>query len=626
MKKNGKEANLNRRTFLKGMGATGALAAAGLLSACQPSSLASDSNDATASEAAKLPDGSQCASDWLGKAPEIAETDIVETIETDIVVMGGGLAGVQASLAAAEGGAKVHVVELMSAETYSFKGNDIGHFNSQWMIDRGFGPYNEGEILAEFNRRNAGRCNPEIVKCYIANSGEMFDHLVSLVQWPDERIKLNPFSNPEISPLDPSQLIVHVPGISLDGPVEYPILAGGFKSWSSTAQFMGEPLHEAPEAVMPSERSRLGEVVQFSMLKAQELGAVWRFDEEATVLLQSSDGKVIGALAKKADGGYVRYNSSVGVILCTGDIGGNPQMAWALNSEVSEWAARAGKTPGEVMGFSPCKGDGQKMACWAGGMIEPTPRPIMNLYMPDAPWGTTPYILLNAEGKRFMNEASVPLAWSLSMRQPAGILANVTDANWFDTMKRAALDHGAPNCGRDWWFTELQEDIANVPLGDPSGGLCRDCTIGERQGHIVYGAETLDELLELLGYKDDAKQAALAEIERYNAICKSGKDTDFDKDSYLLQPVETPPFYGASWQNGRSGSVGLVSLTGVVTDNDLQVVTADNKPIGGLWAAGNCLGERYGLGYATPIAGTSVCMAMTHGRVAGKLATGQAVK
>jgi hypothetical protein len=622
-----KSEGLSRRAFLGSMGAAAAVAAVGL-TGCAPAAGGAGAPPASNPVAAtgSIPNGYQCASDWLGEAPVVDDASISETIQTDVLVIGGGLAGIQAALAAAEGGVQVHVAELASEDARKCKGNDIGHFNSQWMIDRGHGPFDEGEILQEFGIRNAGRANPEMARLYIANSGEMFDHFISLVNWPDDRIKLNPFSDPTISPLDPSQLIIHVPGAEADGPVTYPISQGGFKSWSSTAQFMGEPLHEAPEAVMPSERSRIDEVAQFSILKSQELGAVWRYGESGIVLVQDASKKVIGAITQKEDGSYVKYETSVGVILTTGDIGGNPEMAWALNSEVSEWAARAGLGPQDVMGFSTCKGDGQKMACWAGGLIEPTPRPIMNLYMPDAPWGTTPYILLNAYGKRFMNEAAVPLAWSTSMRQPAGILANFTDSNWLATMKKAALDHGAPNFGRSWWFDELEEDINNIPLGDPNGHICRDCTIGERQGHVVYGANTLDELAELLGYTGEAKTTALAEIEHYNELCRAGEDSDFSKDSYLLAPIETPPFYGASWQNGRIGSVGLVSLTGVMTDNTLQVVNGDNQPIGGLWAAGNCLGDRYGLGYATPIAGTSVGMAMTHGRVAGKFATGQTVK
>ena len=71
--------------------------------------------------------------------------------------------------------------------------------------------------------------------------------------------------------------------------------------------------------------------------------------------------------------------------------------------------------------------------------------------------------------------------------------------------------------------------------------------------------------------------------------------------------------------------MSLVTLTGLETNGDLQVVNQNYEPIPGLYAAGNTLGGRYGLQYTTPFAGNSIGMAMTHGRVAGKLITGQEV-
>ena len=62
-----------------------------------------------------------------------------------------------------------------------------------------------------------------------------------------------------------------------------------------------------------------------------------------------------------------------------------------------------------------------------------------------------------------------------------------------------------------------------------------------------------------------------------------------------------------------------VETAGVPCDRTLSVLKADRTgTIKGLYAAGNVLGERYGNGYATPSAGNSIGMAMTHGRVAGK--------
>ena len=55
--------------------------------------------------------------------------------------------------------------------------------------------------------------------------------------------------------------------------------------------------------------SRLDEVQQFSILKGQELGATWHFNETATVLLQDESGAVTGAITEGPDG-YVKYNAS----------------------------------------------------------------------------------------------------------------------------------------------------------------------------------------------------------------------------------------------------------------------------------------------------------------------------
>ena len=80
----------------------------------------------------------QCSEDWLGLPPETGEP--AETYECDVLVLGGGHAGIHAALAAAEGGAKVIVVEKQFEETRHVNGVGIGHINSQWLIDQGFGP------------------------------------------------------------------------------------------------------------------------------------------------------------------------------------------------------------------------------------------------------------------------------------------------------------------------------------------------------------------------------------------------------------------------------------------------------------------------------------------------------
>ena len=615
------EKSMSRRNFVAGAATVGlAGAVAGTLTGV---------NRAQAEEAheAAVTSYYQCKEDWLGLPPETGEP--AETYDCDVLVLGGGHAGIHAALAAAEGGAKVIVVEKWAEDMRKVKGEDIGHINSQWLIDQGYGPYDVGEVTNEFVRRAGGRCNPEIIRKFVANSGEMFDHLQSLVTWPDERIHIMPTTerNPDVSPYDPSQVICQVSGVTADGPVEYPMMCGGNGSYAAVAQFMGEISHDNSIPGCAA-MSRLDEVMQFAILKGEELGAEWHYGERALKLTTDESGAVTGAISQKLDDDtYVQYNAKTGVILCTGDYSGDAKMTWNLNADIAEFNARQGLTQDDLFSpFADCTGDGQKMACWVGGVMEPTPRASMNTGGGGGgPWGTCPYLFLNANGERFCNEANAVGITEATLLQPAGTVCTVTDANYYETLKNAGLDHGAPNYGRPVYYEELVEDMEAIELENPDGGPVRTCTIAERNPSTVYASETLEGALKLAGYEGDALQTALDQVAKYNELCATGKDSQYGKDSKYMVPIDTPPFYTAPASNSKTTSAGLVTLAGVETNNNLQVVDAAGNVIPGLYAAGNCLGERYGNSYATPFAGNSIGMAMTHGRVAGKIITGQEV-
>ena len=133
----------------------------------------------------------------------------------------------------------------------------------------------------------------------------------------------------------------------------------------------------------------------------------------------------------------------------------------------------------------------------------------------------------------------------------------------------------------------------------------------------VFCADTLEELADLLGYKDAAKENFLKEIEHYNELCHAGVDSDYGKDSVYMIPIEKAPFYGGTGSASHNANPMMVTMSGLVTDETQNVLDRDWKPIEGLYASGNCLGGRYGLGYSTPFAGNSVGMAITHGWIAG---------
>ena len=111
---------LSRRNFLAGAGAAGMLGVMGL-AGCAPETKATASAGAAEGElsatgaVATRPDYYMCDEDWLGEAPEVAADAITQTSDFDVVVVGGGHAGTQAALAAAQAGAKVAVCLLYTS-------------------------------------------------------------------------------------------------------------------------------------------------------------------------------------------------------------------------------------------------------------------------------------------------------------------------------------------------------------------------------------------------------------------------------------------------------------------------------------------------------------------------------
>ncbi|MEY8315251.1 FAD-binding protein [Adlercreutzia muris] len=95
-----------------------------------------------------------------------------------------------------------------------------------------------------------------------------------------------------------------------------------------------------------------------------------------------------------------------------------------------------------------------------------------------------------------------------------------------------------------------------------------------------------------------------------------GKDTDFSKVPTRLFPVENPPFYAVPF--GDSGM--LVLIGGIDCDAQCRALDAEKNPVPGLFVAGNTMGGRFLVDYPVTVAGASHSMAMSFGRLAGRVA------
>lgn len=637
---------VSRRNFIKG---AASVAAVTTLAACAPKVAGTEAvpaGDAAApaADAAAGASASACGArvkgyagegDWLGTAPVVADSDIAETVDVDVLVIGAGHAGIMGALSAVEAGAKVAVIEKkdeagFSTDYWHRVGEDIGHVNSQWLIEKGYGPYDTGEVVDEFVKRSGGRVNPQIVAMYVENSGAMFDKMVEVYNTYED-LRKERFSAVEIEYTgdNPAKVTYDFSNMLSDEMVfvqcqqdpatQYPIELNGYKTWPCNAMFQGPVLHKPVNPFV----SALRYFELFIDQKIKDLAGAYYYEHTAVVLVQDSAGAVTGAIVQDKDGKYKKFNAAKGVLVACGDFSANPDMCWALLPDIMETNERNGTERGKLAGMYQ-NGYGHKMCAWAGGYIEPAPRGAMGGGSSvNGPWGMSPMLQLNARGERFANEGAAPWLSHAGIRQPLGLMTLVTDSKYMESIKIAGLDHGGPNFGRGTeWTNDFDEDMAKVAGSGKDGYGVRGITVAERNPQTVYGANTLEELAGYLGYTGDQVTTFVNSIKRYNEMCAAGVDTDFGKDPKALIAIDTAPFYGCTGSNSGKLSMGLVTMAGMVTDNKLNVVDATGNPIKGLYVAGNCLGGRYGMAYVTPYAGNSVGMALTHGWMAGKIITG----
>ncbi len=582
--------------------------------------------------------------DWLGTAPAIVPDEVVDTA---IVIVGAGHAGTQAALAATQAGeANVVVLESQAAEIFDWYGEDIAAYNCDLALEHGIAEYDLGAITNEYVARAGGRCNPDIVRLFVQNSGPMMNNMIATAKevLADkerfaaldgiagtvlennvlglEEVMLTYDNTPDgqlfvQTNIDADKFLAGEDVYDCENLTNYPI-APGTKTWASTVTFAGQYNAEPIQGVAAN--STLRNIESACLAKAADLGAQIIFNAPAQVLVQDEEGNVTGVIAKVGDK-YIQYNTSKGVILAGGGYAANADMCWALLTEYMEQNERLGGSKDSFYSFMGGRdGSSIKLGCWAGGFMDSAPRGTMILGGGlSSPWGANSCLWLNAKGKRYCNEGNISSANRATSLQQAGTGVMIVDANWAKSIAGSGMEHGGPDFGRPQFLADLAEGMNSEP--DENGQITiLTGTIMERGYSTMYKADTLEELLDLCGLEEEVKAEALKSIERYNEMCHNGVDTDYGKGACALQPIETAPFFASVGSFSQSAPTpSMVTMTGLITDENLNCMRNDNSVIKGLYAAGNSLGGRYGLGYSTPSAGNSIGMATTHGWLAGQI-------
>jgi 3-oxosteroid 1-dehydrogenase len=137
-----------------------------------------------------------------------------------------------------------------------------------------------------------------------------------------------------------------------------------------------------------------------------------------------------------------------------------------------------------------------------------------------------------------------------------------------------------------------------------------------------HEAGTLKELAGKLGIDPSGLEA---QIEEFNRYATEGTDPVFHRGSKpwdthfhmvgasgrAIAPIVAPPFVGYRVRAGVFGTRG-----GPVTDENAQILDVDDRPISGLYGAGNVVASPFASAY--PGGGATLGPAVTFGHVAGK--------
>lgn len=318
--------------------------------------------------------------------------------------------------------------------------------------------------------------------------------------------------------------------------------------------------------------------------------------------LATQGGAVRGAILD-TERGQVRVDTRRGVVLACG---GFPQDA-ARRKRLFPHAEHASPAPAGNTG------DGLRLAEAAGAKLdESLPNaaawvPVSRVPRADGGSGLFPHFIDRAKpgviavtqgGKRFVNEGNSyhDFIQALFAATPQGSEVSA----WLVTDHRAIRAYGLG-------FVKPRPLRLAPHL---------------RSGYLLRGA-TLAELARAAGIEASEFEAQVAV---YNRDALSGTDRVFGKGSTAynrfygdaditpnpcLAPLAQPPYYAVKVVVGDLGT-----YAGIATNEHAQALDANNKPVPGLYAAGNDMASIMGGNYPGP--GITLGPAMTFGWIAGR--------
>ena len=302
-----------------------------------------------------------------------------------------------------------------------------------------------------------------------------------------------------------------------------------------------------------------------------------------------NNGAVTGVKAK-GNGGVLYTIKAPAVILTTGGFGANKDMLTGNLKNALYYGVKSSN------------GDGHRMAMKIGaktqmmdlGKIYPNGMEVApgiaksTIWSNKAAFEDNSGIMVNRAGKRVISELDTNHNIKNEEVKQGGKLFILMDQKTYDA-----------------FLTKL--NITGISKGDMDNWLAQD-----GKGYpIVVKADSIPAVAKKAGVNGAELQKTVA---RYNTFVKNGKDEEFNRPAKFMktQVSLTGPYYIVEQQPRFATTMG-----GVVTDRTLNVVNKQDKPIKGLFAAGELVGGA--MGDDSPPGG-NMAWAMTSGKLAAESA------
>lgn len=544
--------NINRRQFL----IEGTLGGAGIVAASLLSTI--PSQKAQAVEAVEA----QPASFEIAPDP-IADDQITNVVEADVIVVGAGTSGLCTAISAAEQGLKVALFAMGSGPVG--RGGSNFAFHSTYRESLGMEPVEAYPFLQRHILGCAYDINQALWYKWYQNSEESINWLIDIMSESDE-------------------YSCHLEQIGHDACDD--IMANEYcpiatHAWTSSANpdlgvGDGQPI-----------------VVEHLAKKAEELGVAISWNLRARQLVRGgaangTSGRVDGVIAEAADGTYTKFVGTKAVVLATGDFSRNKEMvakyapqaySWISNFDVAEdFDPEAGKVYGGLY-----EGDGQQMGLWVGAAWQKA--------YPNAAMAGTRFagaddigILLDSTGKRFMPE-TLAGTWATNAYQ------HLNGSTMYQIWDTAYAENAAPwpkrKTGYGDPFSTAEEMIETWDKKVEEGAYVK--------------ADTLEEVIAALGLPEET----IDEIANYNTYAENGVDEEFFKYPGFLRTIKDGPFYGCA---AAPTPTFLCLMGGLRTNTNLQVCEEDDTPIPGLYNVGTMVGDAYAATYSLRLPGQNLGM------------------